>query len=454
MAYVAFVISNTGVRLMPCTNPKKIRKLLKTNRAKIYCHEPFTIKLLYDTTENVQPVEFKMDTGYQNIGISIASQKHEYVAEERRLLKDETERYNDRRKYRRARRNRKRYRKCRFDNRTHTKRKGWLPPSIRNKMEQHIMLFEHYNKVCPITNVVVEIAQFDTQLLQAMEEGNPVPESIMYQQGPMYQHDTLREAVFYRDDYTCSCCGKHAIRDHVILCMHHRGYWMGDRSNRMNNLVTVCTNCHTTNNHQKNGKLYGLGPVTKTFRSATFMNAVRYQIYKAFQNIHNNVNVTYGSVTKRTRLNHNLTKTHANDAYCMGEFHPKHRCKTIIYQKRRRNNRVLEKFYDAKYIDIRDGVKKSGKDLGCQRTNRREQRNTDKNLRIYHGAKVSKGRRTIRKRRYSLQPHDTVMYQGYKDYVIGVQNNGTYVKLGKCNKVVPVHKVTLMRHCGGWYEVR
>lgn len=56
----------------------------------------------------------------------------------------------------------------------------------------------------------------------------------------------------------------------------------------------------------------------------------------------------------------------------------------------------LKSAFDAKYIDVRDGIKKSGAGLGCQRTNRREPRNSDKNMRIYHGEKVSKGRRPVR----------------------------------------------------------
>jgi hypothetical protein len=38
----------------------------------------------------------------------------------------------------------------------------------------------------------------------------------------------------------------------------------------------------------------------------------------------------------------------------MGEFHPKHRHQEEHFKKRRRNNRVLSKFYDAKYLDVRD----------------------------------------------------------------------------------------------------
>jgi hypothetical protein len=63
-----------------------------------------------------------------------------------------------------------------------------------------------------------------------------------------------------------------------------------------------------------------------------------------------------------------LAKTHANDAYAMGEFHPKHRHQEEHFKKRRRNNRVLSKFYDAKYLDVRDHTIKKGDQLGCNRT--------------------------------------------------------------------------------------
>ena len=95
--------------------------------------------------------------------------------------------------------------------------------------------------------------------------------------------------------------------------------------------------------------------------------------------------MTYGALTKLKRKNCNIKKSHSNDAYCMGEFHPKHRNDFRHYQKLRRNNRILSKFYDAKYIDIRDDSIKSGKQIGCNRTNRRELRNSDKNERIYRG---------------------------------------------------------------------
>jgi hypothetical protein len=136
----------------------------------------------------------------------------------------------------------------------------------------------------------------------------------------------------------------------------------------------------------------------------------------------------------------------------MGEYHPKHGAKTQYYQKRRRNNRVLEKFYDAKFIDIRDGKVKSGAQLSCGRTNRKEPRNCSKNERIYRGTKKSKGRRTIRRQRYALRPGDIVLYDGKKCTVVGIQHYGEYVKLAEHVKSVPTKKVKPIRHICGWEQ--
>ena len=306
----------------------------------------------------------------------------------------------------------------------------------------------------PITSVIVEVAQFDTQVLKAVQDGAQMPSGTDYQHGERYGYDTLREAVFARDGYKCLCCGKSAIKDNVILRIHHLGYWKNDRTNRLSNLASICTNCHTSKNHKSNGKLYGLGPITKNMSSAAFMNSVRYQIVELIKKNYPSlpVSVTFGSITKRTRNDRNITKSHANDAYCMGEYHPRHRAKSIIYQKRRRNNRVLEKFYDSKYIDIRDGVKKSGSELSCGRTNRRESRNSIKNERIYRGECISKGRRSIRRKRHELRPGDLVAYNGNRFEVSGVHNKGTRVILKRNGKSVAINQIKPIRHASGWLK--
>ena len=133
----------------------------------------------------------------------------------------------------------------------------------------------------------------------------------------------------------------------------------------------------------------------------------------------------------------------------MGEYRPLHRAKTMIYQKRRRNNRILEKFYDAKYVDIRDDSVKSGQELSCNRTNRSEPRNSSKNERIFRGTQKSKGRCSIRRRRYELRPGDLVLYNGNRFEISGVHCNGIRVIL-KDNKSVAINKIKPLKHINGW----
>jgi len=67
------------------------------------------------------------------------------------------------------------------------------------------------------------------------------------------------------------------------------------------------------------------------------------------------LHMAYGARTNAMRKELGIKKSHANDAYCIGSFHPKHCTDTEYFKKRRRNNRVLEKFYDARYVGLRDG---------------------------------------------------------------------------------------------------
>lgn len=444
-----FVISAEGERLMPTTNIKKIRKLLRSGRAKIVKHVPFTVQILYESGNAVQPIEFTEDTGYQYIGVSLKSEKHEYVSAEYTLLKSEKQHHDDqRREVRRPRRNRKRYRKTRFDNRR--KPDGWLAPSLRNKADRHVDIFRMYYEVCPITSVTLEMGQFDPAVLDAIEQGKDIPEGLDYQHGPRYGYDTLREAVFARDGYKCLCCGKSAIGDGAILRIHHVGFRTGDRSNRLSNLASVCEKCHSPKNHKPGGKLWDMKPPKGT-ASAAFMNTVKWYIYKTVEAFGVETHITYGAVTKRTRRDLNIGKSHANDAYCIGTMRPKHRAKTQRFEKRRRNNRILEKFYDAKYVDVRDGKTKNAAELGCNRTSRAVPRRNPQNERIFRGEKVSKGRRSIRTQRYMYQPGDMVLFDGRKRIVKGTHNKGASVQLIGEGDISP-RKIKLHHHVGGWRQ--
>ena len=155
------VISNTGIRLMP-TSEYRARHLLKAGKAVIEQYRPiFTIRLTDREEGKTQPIEYACDTGYQHVGVSIKSEKHEFVHAQYDMLSNETERHNDRRKYRRTRRNRKWYRKPRFDNRSRKYKE--MAPSLRHRRENQINLFESFCKVMPITSATFEMGKFDTQ---------------------------------------------------------------------------------------------------------------------------------------------------------------------------------------------------------------------------------------------------------------------------------------------------
>ena len=273
-----FVITDDGTRLMP-THAAKARILLHSGKAIIEKYRPFTIRLRYHSTKNVQPVEIAVDTGYIHIGLSIKSQRHEYISAQYDLLKDEVERHNNCCKYRRARRNRLRYRKPRFNNRR--KPEGWFAPSLQNKIDTHIRLIKSYYDVCPVKDIYIECGQF--------------------------------------------------------------------------------------------------------------------------------------------------------------------------FEKCRRNNRILSKFYDAKYIDSRDGTVKSGAQLSCGRTNRNHNRDAD-NLHQYRQWKKSKGGFSIRRQRYSIQPNDTVIYQGKKYLCKGCHcmAQGLYCRMASLSQL---KKVTIIKHAGNWKPV-
>ena len=455
MSTCVCVLSNNGERLMPTIRLGRVRHLLKDGKAKIIKHHPFTIQLLYDSKTNTQPIEICEDVGYNYIGISVKSQSHEYVSAQYDTLQDEKACHDSCRKYRRTRRNRLRYRKPRFDNRKRSE--GWLAPSLRHKKELNVNVVKMYCAVMPITHATVEVGSFDTMLVKAIQEGKAIPEGADYQKGPRYNLATLREAVFYRDNYVCKVCGRKATEG-AILHVHHMFYWKGRHGNSLSELITVCEKCHTPANHQKGGKLYGFGENVKfaDLSGAAFMNTVRWQIvnelYAAFGK--DFVTVTYGAMTKEKRIALHLEKSHNNDAYAMGNCHPAHRCEFGHYQKRCRNNRVLEKFYDATYIDTRTGDKAKGKELFNSRISRNHKKDSE-DLHKYRSKKVSKGRRSIRRQRYAIQPYDTVRLESKSYITSGCHNKGTRLLIpanGK-SKSVAISKVQVVCHAGAWIQI-
>jgi N6-L-threonylcarbamoyladenine synthase len=291
---------------MPC-KPQKARKLLKQGKAKVVKKSPFTIQLLYGSSGYKQPITLGVDAGSKVIGLSATTNRQELFSAEVELRNDIVELLSDRREYRRSRRNRTtRYRKPRFLNRVKSKNKGWLAPSIENKIQTHFNIVNKTYQLLPITKIIVETASFDIQKIK-----NPDINGTEYQQGEQLNFWNVREYVFWRDNHECQIC--HGKSKDKILNVHHiESRKTGGDS--PNNLITLCETCH---NKYHQGKIKVTIKRGNSFRDAAFMGIMRWTFYNRLKEIYPNVNMTYGYITKNTRISNNLDKAHRIDARCI-----------------------------------------------------------------------------------------------------------------------------------------
>ncbi len=144
-----FVLNMRGQPLMPCS-PPKARKLLRAGKAVPVRRTPFVIQLTVPTGETKQPITLGVDAGYKHVGLSATTAKEELLASEVELRQDVTGLLSNRLALRRARRNRKtRYRAPRFDNRVRSKHKGWLAPSVENRIRPIFRASRLFCVFCP-----------------------------------------------------------------------------------------------------------------------------------------------------------------------------------------------------------------------------------------------------------------------------------------------------------------
>ena len=66
-----YVLNKDGKPLMPTTRGGHVRHLLKEQKARVVRTKPFTIQLLYETDDVVQPLYLGIDPGRTNIGVAV-----------------------------------------------------------------------------------------------------------------------------------------------------------------------------------------------------------------------------------------------------------------------------------------------------------------------------------------------------------------------------------------------
>lgn len=341
---MVYVINKNGQPLMPTENHAKVRVLLKSGKAKVVKKCPFTIQLLYDSTNHTQKVTLGVDSGSRHIGISATTKDKVLFEADDELRNDIVDLLSTRRELRHSRRNRKiRYRKPRFDNR---KRKdGWLAPSVQQKVDSHLTMIEKVRKILPISDIVAEVASFDIQKIK-----NPSISGAEYQQGEQLDFWNVREYVLFRDGHTCQCC-KGKSKDKILNVHHIESRKTG--GDAPNNLITLCETCHT-GYHKGTVKLPKTIHKGMSFRDATFMGIMRWAFYNKLKEIYPNVSLTYGYITKHTRIENDLPKDHYIDARCIsGNPKAVSSGEVFYYKKVRCHNRQIHK---AKIL--KGGIKK------------------------------------------------------------------------------------------------
>jgi 5-methylcytosine-specific restriction endonuclease McrA len=319
-----FVLAKGGTPLMPCA-PARARQFLTQRRAVVVTLYPFTIRLRDRLAGTIQPVVLKLDPGSKTTGLAIVREQptpdgpihhalwlgeltHRGAQIHNALL----QRANFRRRRRSAN---LRHRAPRFDNRIRPA--GWLPPSLRHRVETVQSIVRRLSLSVPIVRVDLETVRFDTQAL-----ANPEIGGLEYQRGTLFGTE-VREYLLEKWGRRCAYCDATRVPlnvDHIIPRAQ-------GGTDRVSNLTLACVTCN-----KRKGRLPVQGflahdparlariraQAQASLRDAAAVNATRCAIRDALRTLGFAVSPWSGGRTKWNRERFSLPKTHALDALCVG----------------------------------------------------------------------------------------------------------------------------------------
>lgn len=336
----AFVLHKDGTPLMPM-KIGKAKKMIRAGKAVIIKCKPLVIQLTYETERKVDELTLGIDTGAIWIGYSLVNKKlkREYL---RGTLEQEHEgnrcnpakgRMDERRMYRRNRRNRLWHREARFDNRK--KRDGMLPPTVERKYNTHKRLISIINTIAPVAHLAIEVAKFDIQKIM-----NPNIEGVEYQQGNLYGYTNIKSFIMAREQCWCQLCGKSVLGCKVNL--HHIIPRLKGGTDKPNNLALLHEECHRKlhREHVENSL-----KKNRQYKESTFMSMINKRFWKDYPNM----SVTYGNITFVNRCKFGIEKSHSNDAFVIaGGDNTYSRSIEMGLAQKRRNDRQLQWNYVKK----------------------------------------------------------------------------------------------------------
>lgn len=325
MSVSVYVLNQRGEPLMPCS-PRKAKVLLKQGKAKVVKRSPFTIQLTIATGETKQEVVLGIDTGYENVGVSVITEKKELLSATFKLRTNISDLLREKAMYRRNRRNKLWYRKPRWNNRANARKEGRLMPSVLHKVNTHISIIEKIKKSLPISKVILETGLFDMQKME-----NDKIKNYQYQKGEMFGFENVKSYVLSRDNHTCFF----KCKDSKRLEVHHIKFRSNSGTDNPNNLITLCEKCHKKVHA---GKLELNVKKHKELKSATIMNIIR----KRLLEFYTEAEETFGYETKVKRREIGLEKSHSNDAFVIAGGKDQIRGKEFEVTQKRKNTRCLQ----------------------------------------------------------------------------------------------------------------
>jgi len=317
----SFVLDANDKKLSP-TPVNKAWYLIRKGRATLIEKYPMVIKLTKIVDESdIDKSQFYngIDDGSKYVGVAIVQEcktKNKVVFKGTIQQRQDVKKLMSKRKgYRQYHRKYKRYRKCKFNNRSTSKREGRLAPTIKQKRDAVLRVVNRLNKWCNITQIHLEDIQIDTKALQ---DGKLY--KWQYQKSNRLD-ENLRKATILRDKCKCMECGK----NNCILEAHHIVPRRLHGNDSIYNLITLCNKCHEKvtgveeqyiNKYQTliNGK-------NIRFDYAQHCMQGKHYLRKELNKIAP-VILTTGGDTANKRIDWSIEKTHSNDAVVITNLEP------------------------------------------------------------------------------------------------------------------------------------
>lgn len=314
-----FVIDKRRRPLMPCSE-KRARQMLTRRRAVVHKLQPFTIRLKDRIGGNVQIVRVKIDPGSRYTGVAVVreTRRNTVVLSLMQLSHRGltiSKNLTARAALRRGRRNKLRYRKARFNNRT--KPKGWLAPSLQHRVDSIISWVSKLKRITPVLGLSQERVRFDMALIN-----NPAIKGKEYQQGNLLGYET-REYLLEKWNRKCAYCGD----DSVPLEVEHIKPRSKGGSNALSNLTLACRPCNQRKSNKPIEEFLSKKPLVlkgilsqakRPLKDAAAVNSTRRVLAEALARFKLPLELASGGETKFNRVSLGIPKDHALDAACVG----------------------------------------------------------------------------------------------------------------------------------------